>query len=110
MKDLYNLKVAKVLSDNSVVINAGSEDGVDIGMRFVIYSFGEEIIDPDGGVSLGRLESTKGTVTVYHVQDKFCTAITGTRKVPIRPGSTITKPERMLLLDVQVGDHVKRVG
>lgn len=51
---------AKVItvSGNNVYINAGAEAGVNVGDIFDIYSAGEELIDPDTGLSLGS-ESTK---------------------------------------------------
>lgn len=51
---------AKVItvSGANVYINAGAETGVKVGDVFTIYSLGEELIDPDTGLSLGS-ESSK---------------------------------------------------
>jgi hypothetical protein len=65
--------VAKVVDHYSLVINKGSEDGVSIGDRFQIYGIGEEVIDPESGISLGKLESVRGTGKVSHVQPKLAT-------------------------------------
>jgi hypothetical protein len=66
-------KVAKVVDDYTLVLNAGSEHGVSIGQRFLIYAIGEEILDPDTEESLGQLEIVKGTGKVTHVQERICT-------------------------------------
>ena len=57
---------AKIITvkDNTVFINAGSEAGVHVGDVFYIYVEGEELIDPDTGISLGSLESKIGIIEV----------------------------------------------
>jgi curli biogenesis system outer membrane secretion channel CsgG len=56
-------KVVKA-SGNSVIINAGAEAGVEVGMEFVVYSPGEELFDPDTGISLGSEETRLGRIRV----------------------------------------------
>lgn len=66
--------VAQVADHYNLVINKGYQHGVQIGMRFLIYSVSEtEIMDPETGVSLGNLEIVKGTGTVTHAQEKMST-------------------------------------
>ncbi|MDQ7052554.1 MAG: CsgG/HfaB family protein [candidate division KSB1 bacterium] len=50
---------AKVVLAKSgmVVINAGASAGVKKGQRFVVFHPGEELIDPDTGLSLGSMET-----------------------------------------------------
>ena len=68
------LKVVSVLDNYRVALNAGLNQGIKIGQRYLIYSLGnEEIIDPDTNESLGFLEIVKGTGEVIHVQEKLCT-------------------------------------
>jgi hypothetical protein len=67
------LKVAKVIDAYTLVINAGSESGIGIGQRFLVYAIGEEVLDPDTGESLGVLELVKGTGKATHVQERMCT-------------------------------------
>lgn len=57
---------AKIITvkGNTVFINAGSEAGVQVGDVFYIYSKGEELIDPDTGISLGSIESKIGKIEV----------------------------------------------
>lgn len=49
---------------NVVIINAGAEAGIQVGDVFYIYSKGEELIDPDTGLSLGSLDSKIGSIQV----------------------------------------------
>jgi len=78
-------KVASVSEDNqTVVINQGSADGVAIGQRFLIYSIGQEIKDPDSGESLGNLEVVKGTGKVTHVQQRMATISSDMKGAPSR--------------------------
>lgn len=66
-------KVAKVINDYELVINVGSNKGLIEGSRFIVYSLGKEIFDPDTNESLGKLEIIKGTGKVTHVQEKMAT-------------------------------------
>ncbi|MDZ7337084.1 MAG: hypothetical protein ONB30_00945 [candidate division KSB1 bacterium] len=56
---------AKIIKTNgSVFINAGAEAGVQNGDVFVIYRKGEELIDPDTGLSLGSVDTKIGRIKV----------------------------------------------
>lgn len=67
-------KVAKILDDDmKLVINAGTNEKIKEGYRFLIYSLGEDVLDPDTQKSLGPLEIIKGTGVVVHVQEQICT-------------------------------------
>ena len=70
-------KIIKVSADGIIYMKPGSAGGVKPGMEFVVYSKGEEIIDPDTGLSLGSEESKIGKIKV--VQDlangKACKAV-----------------------------------
>ena len=59
---------AKVVTakGNMVIINAGANSGVQPGDRFVVYRTGEELIDPDTGLSLGTMESKVGVIEVVN--------------------------------------------
>lgn len=63
--------VAKLLDAYRVVINAGSDAGVRVGMSFVIYEWGDEVTDPATGKSLGQLEVFKGRGEIVHVQQSM---------------------------------------
>ena len=47
-------KVARILSDNLIIINVGAEAGVRLGMCFAVLAQGEEVTDPESGTVLGR--------------------------------------------------------
>ncbi len=64
------------MSGNEVYINAGVNSGIQVGDTFTVYRPGEELIDPQTGLSLGSESARVGTVTVTQVQDKFSKAST----------------------------------
>lgn len=61
-------KVAAILSARELILNVGSRDGVEIGMRFAILnSQGVNITDPDTGDTLGSVEVPKTVVKVVRI-------------------------------------------
>ncbi|RMH69194.1 MAG: hypothetical protein D6675_13425 [Gemmatimonadetes bacterium] len=67
-------KVAKILDEYTLVLNIGRKQNVKEGMTFLVYEDGDEVLDPDTGESLGKLEMVKGRVVVSHVQDRLAYA------------------------------------
>jgi hypothetical protein len=68
-------KVAKVLSNNEIVINRGRIDSVRQGMMFEIFTEGgEEVWDPDTGETLGTVEDVKAKAQVTEVKDRLAIA------------------------------------
>ena len=63
------MKIAKIISTKQIVVNAGSNDGLEVGDNLeIIDKFGDEpIVDPDTGESLGTLDLIKGNVIVSKV-------------------------------------------
>lgn len=59
----WQAKVIKV-TGNNCYINSGAESGVNIGDVFSVYQKGEELIDPDTGLSLGSEETKIGEIGV----------------------------------------------
>ncbi|UZR92608.1 CsgG/HfaB family protein [Chondrinema litorale] len=57
---------AKVVTEKNgaVFINVGSQHGVSAGDVFVIYQKGDELIDPDTGLSLGSMDKKIGEIKV----------------------------------------------
>ncbi|MCI0494725.1 hypothetical protein L0Z72_06925 [candidate division KSB1 bacterium] len=53
-----------IVKGNTVIINAGAEAGIQVGDVFYVYSKGEDLIDPDTGLSLGSLDSKIGSIQV----------------------------------------------
>ncbi len=70
-------KIIKANDDGTIYMKPGSAGGVESGMEFAVYSEGEDLIDPDTGLSLGSEEKKIGKIKV--VQDigdgKACKAI-----------------------------------
>ncbi|MBN2092344.1 hypothetical protein JW964_22175 [candidate division KSB1 bacterium] len=68
----------------SVIINAGSASGIQNGMEFVVYAPGEELVDPDTGLSLGSEDTRVGKIKVTNNnlggkgKASQCTVIEGT--------------------------------
>ena len=122
-------RVAEILDRYRVVINLGNEQGVKEGMRFAIYKPGKEIVDPETGKSLGRLELVLGKVRVSSVQEHMCIAMsdetyttyessilsytqifpqerTHTRALPLKEGLAGILKEA---ITVEVGDPVRQI-
>ncbi len=59
---------AKVVTEKNglVFVNAGATSGLKTGDRFVIYHKGEELIDPDTGISLGSIDTKIGVIEVMN--------------------------------------------
>lgn len=79
-----------LVKNNLVYINAGSSAGLKKGYEFTIYSPGEELVDPDTGLSLGFIEEKVGKVKVVKVSEKFSVAKIVEGNVPKR--GDIVKP------------------
>ena len=58
------------VSPTQVVINLGA-GATEVGERFQVLMKGEELIDPDTGLSLGSIETATGELEVVSVQEKF---------------------------------------
>jgi curli biogenesis system outer membrane secretion channel CsgG len=85
---------AKIIKgDGPIYINAGANDGVEVGDTFVVFRPGEELIDPDTGISLGSTESKVGVIKVTNNgigngKAAQCKAVSGsgfTRNDIVRP-------------------------
>lgn len=89
-------KVVEILNHGyKLAINAGANQGIKRGERFLVYALSEhEIFDPDTGESLGYLEIVKGTGKVIHVQEKMC--IIESDVYEANPSTTITRTKNPL--------------
>jgi hypothetical protein len=72
-------KIAAILSPAKVVINRGSNDGVEKGDYFLIYTELGPFADPDTKQNLGTTKQVWGKVEVRTVEARFCIAETETR-------------------------------
>ena len=90
MSERIRAKVARVLNSREIVIAAGTDNGVDVGMYFdVMDPKGEDIRDPDTGKVLGSVERPKVRVRVTQAQDQISVASTF-RKRTVNIGGTGT--------------------
>ncbi|MRR09763.1 hypothetical protein EG831_06770 [bacterium] len=67
-------KIIAVNADKTVMIKPGALGGVAVGDKFTVYSAGEEVIDPETGLSLGSEETKAGTIEVIDAKDQFAKA------------------------------------
>ena len=118
------LKVVHVIDDYKVAINAGSNSGIKLGQRYLVYKLSsEEIIDPDSNTSLGFLEIVKGSGKVVHVQETMCTLESDSYATPtkriVRKSPLVsvladsieeTEQEQLPYDHPKVGDLVKRIN
>ncbi len=64
-------KVVKLVDNDKLAINIGSQDGIKKNDIFIIFEKQEEIFDPDTQESLGNLEVPKLKMQVFNIQDKI---------------------------------------
>ncbi len=64
-------KVIRILSEDSLAINAGSDDNFYEGAKIEVYVEGEELIDPDTELSLGKLYFIKTTLEITYCTPKY---------------------------------------
>ncbi len=57
-------RIVKVNNDGTVIIKPGSEGNVESGMEFDVFQQGEELKDPDTGLSMGSEESKVAHIVV----------------------------------------------
>lgn len=74
-------KVIRIIGPKSLIVDVGENDGVSIGMRFVVFDEGDEIRDPDTGESLGKLEFVKAEVQIEETTPRFSIAVSLKRRV-----------------------------
>ena len=82
-------KVARILNERELVINRGSRDGVEIGMRFAILNpNGIDITDPETHEVLGSVPIAKTIVKVVRVDERMSVGRTF-RTIPGRAGGSV---------------------
>jgi len=90
-------RVVSVSDDgSSVYLNLGSDDGVKIGDKFVIYSEGETLFDPVTGKPLGKSEAKVGVVQIIVVNAPHLSKakIVQVGEKPIERGN-IARPDKI---------------
>jgi hypothetical protein len=77
MADRIEGRVAQILTARELVINRGTTEGVEVGMRFAVLNRrGTDIKDPDTGDILGSIELEKVLVKVVRVDEHLAVART----------------------------------
>ena len=66
--------IIKVNADRTLMLKPGALGGVKVGDKFTVYSKGEDVIDPETGMSLGSEETKAGTIEVTDAKDQFAKA------------------------------------
>lgn len=120
-------KVAEIIDDYTLVINAGENQNIKENQRFLIFSLdGKEVYDPDTNELLGCLETTKGTAKAISVLEKMTVIksdmyrvvteldLTASLTLSIingRSDNTLKPGDKKLVgfNDVKIGDLVKSV-
>jgi hypothetical protein len=70
----YPAIVVAVIDEHRIVINRGSRDGLKPNTRLVIYGLSkDDVMDPETGETLGKLEIVRGLGTVVHLQESMAT-------------------------------------
>ena len=82
-------KVARISSDRELIINRGSEHGVETGMIFRVKGADIEVKDPDTQEVLGQVSRIKVLVRVEELSKRFCIARTF-RSHTVNVGGTYT--------------------
>lgn len=72
--DAITGRIVRILDDHTVMLNVGSDAGVEGPMRFAIYTPYDTVTDPETGEDLGRYRRRKGAVVVQEIAPRFCVA------------------------------------
>lgn len=110
-------KIVKIIDDETLVINAGSNDNIKSGDEFEIFEIGEEIKDPDTGTKLGTLDTIKETIQAINVfpQISICrhvevSSITSITPVWVRKTNKTLNVDSTQISGGLSNDKVIRIG
>lgn len=103
------VRVAEIISDSQIVLNIGTNSGVAIGDEYIVYGISDnDIIDPNTGKSLGRLEIYKGTGQVVYLQNTMCILQAINTSPFARLSSTLAStPINSFFSSPAIGDYAK---
>lgn len=68
VENLFPIKVLGSNSDGTIYVNRGANAGLEVGDEFNVMRPGEELTDPDTGLSFGSTETKVGTAEIVHVE------------------------------------------
>ena len=107
-----DIRVAKIIEVDKIVINKGLKDNINQHMEFLVYEDGDEILDPITNKSLGLLENPKGMFKALHIQESMSILLSKTNRpnklaIGLATMFTDVDSERDLLRSIKIGDKVK---
>ncbi|MEK7813613.1 MAG: CsgG/HfaB family protein, partial [Candidatus Desantisbacteria bacterium] len=70
----WQASIISIKPDDAAYLNIGQKDGLKTGAVFDVYRQGEELIDPDTGLSLGSEDTKIGQIELTEVKEKFSIA------------------------------------
>lgn len=65
---IYPIKVLAVMPDGTIFINRGADGGVTVGSSYSVQRPGQDLVDPDTGISFGAAETPIGTLKISSVE------------------------------------------
>jgi hypothetical protein len=99
--------VADQHAASEVVINRGARHGVKLGDRFLVFGYGPDVVDPDTGEDLGKVELVRGRGEVVHVQDRLSTLRSMERRRRIGGGKRIIRDSGVFGFGVPSGKVIE---
>ncbi|WP_136810448.1 CsgG/HfaB family protein [Desulfosediminicola flagellatus] len=81
---LYPIKILEVLSGGQIFLNRGADADIAVGSTFTVQRPGEELIDPDTGISFGVAETPIGMLRITQVETARSRAEMVTGSMPAR--------------------------
>lgn len=94
---VFPMKVVKRTRGGQIIINRGKDGGMKMGETLEVFFAGEELIDPDTGMSLGSSEEFVGTVEVVRINPKVTYAKIVSeidpQNGPITTGDIVRRPQ-----------------
>lgn len=103
MSEVIEGKVAKILDESNLIINVGGSQGIQPGMRLIVFAPGDEVTDPDTGESLGTWEAVKGEIVANHVQERISICVAA----PPAEKEDQTDPSTRTLSAAMIADHMR---
>lgn len=96
VKRIYPIKILAALPDGTIYINRGADGGIKTGASYSVQRPGQELIDPDSGVSFGSAETRIGTLQITSVEAARSQAIMASGESPmkgdiLRPAKPVQK-------------------
>ena len=110
---MKNMRVVKVIDRSHIVINVGASDGISYTDRFVVFAVdSDDIIDPETGENLGKVEYIRGMAKPSHIQNRMTTLVAysvSTNPLAILSQSLYDTEPQTEFQHVYEGDYVRQI-